>query len=209
MALELLLWMLAAYLVAGVPVGLLIGLARGVDLRNTGSGNIGATNAVRALGRRWGLLVFALDVAKAALPVAAAVHRFDGGPQGPTWIALISAAAILGHIFPIYLRFAGGKGVACAFGVFVVLAPKAALLGLLVYLQTLWLTRISAIGSLTAAIVIIGAAWLDPAVPFAYVVLAAGMAGLIWERHRDNLERVFAVARASKAREAELDPDAD
>lgn len=207
MALELLLWMLAAYLVAGVPVGLLIGLARGVDLRDTGSGNIGATNAVRALGRRWGLLVFALDVAKAALPVAAAVHRFDGGPQGPTWIALISAAAILGHIFPIYLRFAGGKGVACAFGVFVVLAPKAALLGLLVYLQTLWLTRISAIGSLTASIVIVGAAWLDPRVPFAYVVLAAGMAGLIWERHRENLERVFAVARAAKAREAALDPE--
>jgi acyl phosphate:glycerol-3-phosphate acyltransferase len=205
MALELLLWMLAAYLVAGVPVGLLIGLARGVDLRDTGSGNIGATNAVRALGRRWGLLVFALDVAKAALPVAAAVHRFDGNAHGPTWIALIAAAAILGHIFPIYLRFAGGKGVACAFGVFMVLAPKAAVLGLVVYLQTLWLTRISAIGSLTAAIVIIGAAWLDPAVPFAYVVLAAGMAGLIWERHRDNLERVLAVARASKAAEADRD----
>ena len=204
MVFELLLWMLGAYLVAGVPVGLLIGLARGVDLRETGSGNIGATNAVRALGRRWGLLVFALDVAKAALPMLAAVHRFAAEPAGPTLIAVIGVAAILGHVFPVYLRFAGGKGVACAFGVFLVLAPKAALFGLFVYLQTLWLTRISAVGSLTATLVIVGATWLDPSVPFPYVVLAAGMAGLIWERHRENLERVLAAARAAKAREAEL-----
>jgi glycerol-3-phosphate acyltransferase PlsY len=201
MILALLLWMLGAYLVAGIPVGLLIGLARGVDLRETGSGNIGATNAVRALGRRWGLVVFALDVIKAAIPVAAALHRFG---DEPTWVALIALAAIIGHVFPVYLRFAGGKGVSCAFGVFLVLAPKAALLGLLVYLQTLWLTRISAIGSLTAALVIVGATWLDPSVPFPYVVLASGLAGLIWERHRENLERVLIVAREARAREAQL-----
>jgi len=204
MALELLLWMLGAYLVAGVPVGLLIGLARGIDLREFGSGNIGATNAVRALGRRWGLVVFALDVIKAAIPVAAAVHRFDAEPSGPVLIAVIALAAIIGHVFPIYLRFAGGKGVSCAFGVFLVLAPKAALIGLLVYLQTLWLTRISAVGSLTAALVIVGASWLDPSVPFPYVLLAAGLAGLIWERHRENLARVLIVAREARAREAQL-----
>lgn len=207
MVLELLLWMFGAYLVAGIPVGLLIGLARGIDLREVGSGNIGATNAVRALGCRWGLLVFALDVAKAAIPVAAAVHRFAAEPGGPSLVAMVALAAIVGHVFPIYLRFAGGKGVACAFGVFLVLAPKAALLGLLVYLQTLWLTRISAVGSLTAALVIVGAAWLDPSVPFPYVVLAAGLAGLIWERHRENLERVLIVAREARAREAQLRDD--
>src|SRR5690606_15738464 len=180
--------------VAGIPVGLLVGLARGVDLREIGSGNIGATNAGRALGRRWGLVVFALDVIKAAVPVAAALHRFADEPSGPTLSAAISLAAIVGHVFPIYLRLAGGKGVSCAFGVSLVLAHKAALLGLLVYLQTLWLTRISAVGSLTAALVIVGATWLDPAVPFPYVLLAAGLAGLIWERHRENLERVLVVA---------------
>lgn len=204
MILELLAWMLGAYLVAGIPVGLLIGLVRGVDLREIGSGNIGATNAVRALGRRWGILVFALDVLKAAVPVAAAVQHFAEYPDGPTRIAAIALAAIVGHIFPIYLRFAGGKGVSCAFGVFLVLAPKAALLGMLVYLQTLWLTRISAVGSLTAALVIVGATWLDPTVPFAYVLLAAGLAGLIWERHRQNLERVLLVAREAREREAKL-----
>ena len=186
--LEIIAWMLAAYLLAGIPVGLLIGRARGVDLREVGSGNIGATNAVRAMGRRWGLLVFALDVAKAAIPVALANARFED----PTPIAWIALAAILGHVFPIYLRFHGGKGVACALGVFLVLAPKAALVALLVYLQTLWLTRISAVGSLTAALVIVAMTWIDPSVPFPYVVLAAGLAGLIWERHRPNLAQLFA-----------------
>jgi glycerol-3-phosphate acyltransferase PlsY len=186
--LEVIAWMLGAYLLAGIPVGLLIGRTRGVDLREVGSGNIGATNAVRAMGRRWGLLVFALDVAKAALPVALANMRFGD----PTAIALIALAAILGHVFPIYLRFRGGKGVACALGVFLVLAPKAALVALLVYLQTLWLTKISAVGSLTAALVIVAVAWVDGSVPFPYVVLAAGLAGLIWERHRPNLAQLFA-----------------
>jgi glycerol-3-phosphate acyltransferase PlsY len=189
---ELGLWLLAAYLIAGIPVGLLIGLARGVDLREVGSGNIGATNAVRALGKLWGLLVFVLDVAKAGIPVALALRRFGDAPEGPIYVALIALAAILGHLFPVYLRFRGGKGVACAFGVFLVLAPKAALVGLLVYIQTLWLTRISAVGSLTAALVIVAVAWIDPTVEFAYVVLAAGLAGLIWERHRPNLEQLFA-----------------
>jgi glycerol-3-phosphate acyltransferase PlsY len=189
--LEVIAWMLGAYLLAGIPVGLLIGRARGVDLREVGSGNIGATNAVRAMGRRWGLLVFALDVAKAALPVALASTRFDD----PTAIALIALAAILGHVFPIYLRFRGGKGVACALGVFLVLAPKAALVGLIVYLQTLWLTKISAVGSLTAALVIVAVAWVDSSVPLQYVVLAAGLAGLIWERHRPNLAQLFAERR--------------
>jgi glycerol-3-phosphate acyltransferase PlsY len=191
--LELIAWMLGAYLLAGIPVGLLIGRARGVDLREVGSGNIGATNAVRALGRRWGLLVFALDVAKAAVPVALASMRFGD----PTSLALIALAAILGHVFPIYLRFRGGKGVACALGVFLVLAPKAALVGLLVYLQTLWLTRISAVGSLTAALVIVAMTWVDGSVPFPYVVLAAGVAGLIWERHRPNLVQLFAERRST------------
>lgn len=202
MSFELLAWMLGAYLIAGVPVGLLIGRARGVDLREVGSGNIGATNAVRALGKAWGLLVFVLDVAKAGVPVALALQRFGGDPQP---VALVALAAILGHVFPVYLRFRGGKGVACAFGVFLVLAPKAALAGLVVWLQTLWLTRVSAIGSLTAALVIVLVAWVDPHVPFAYALLAAGLAGLIWERHRPNLERVFAKARATRSDEAELE----
>ncbi|KIG14525.1 Acyl-phosphate:glycerol-3-phosphate O-acyltransferase PlsY [Enhygromyxa salina] len=205
MSLELLLWMLAAYLIAGIPVGLVVGRARGVDLREVGSGNIGATNALRAMGKAWGALVFVLDVAKAAVPVAAALHYLGPNPGGPTKVALVALAAILGHVFPIYLRFRGGKGVACAFGVFLVLAPKAALLSVIVYAQTVWLTRVSAVGSLTAALVIVVVAWVDPSVPLPYVILAAALAGLIWERHRPNLEQMFAHAREARAREAKLD----
>lgn len=202
----LLAWMLAAYLIAGIPVGLLIGLARGIDLREIGSGNIGATNAIRALGKAWGLLVFALDVAKAGVPVALAERFLELGPglDRPSAIALVGLAAIVGHVFPIYLRFAGGKGVACAFGVFLVLAPQVALVGLVVYLLALWLTRVSAIGSLLAASVIVTMAWVDPRVPFAYAVLAAGLTGLIWERHRPNLERIFEAARETRERERKL-----
>lgn len=205
MSFELLAWMLGAYLLAGIPVGLLVGRARGVDLREVGSGNIGATNAVRAMGKAWGLLVFALDVAKAGLPVAAALHHFGDTSGGPQQVALVALAAILGHVFPIYLRFRGGKGVACAFGVFLVLAPKAAVFGAIVYAQTLWLTRISAVGSLTAALVIVVVAWVDPSVPLPYVILASALAGLIWERHRPNLEQMFAHAREAREREAKLD----
>jgi glycerol-3-phosphate acyltransferase PlsY len=202
---ELLAWLAFAYLVAAIPVGLVIGRLRGVDLRSVGSGNIGATNAVRALGRRWGLLVFALDVGKAALPVGMALARFGEHPQGEVIVAAIAFAAILGHVYPVYLNFRGGKGVACAFGVFLILAPKAALVALVVYLQTLALTRISAVGSLTAATVLLGVAWLDPSVPLAWKLLGLGLIGLVWWRHRDNLPRVLALAKDVKRREADLD----
>ncbi len=202
---ELLLWLAFAYSIAATPMGLLIGRLRGVDLRELGSGNIGATNAVRALGRRWGLLVFGLDVGKAALPVGLALARFGEHPHGEAIVAAIALAAILGHVYPIYLKFRGGKGVACAFGVFLILAPKAALVALIVYLQTLVLTRVSAIGSLTAATVLLGVVWLDPTVPRAWALLCLGLNGLIWWRHRENLPRVLALARDVKRREAELD----
>jgi glycerol-3-phosphate acyltransferase PlsY len=195
---ELLAWLAFAYLVAAIPVGLLIGRLRGVDLRAVGSKNIGATNAVRALGRRWGLLVFGLDVGKAALPVALALARFGEHPHGEAIVAAIALAAILGHVYPVYLNFRGGKGVACAFGVFLILAPKAAVVALVVYLQTLALTRISAVGSLTAATVLLGVAWLDSSVPLIWKLLGLGLIGLVWWRHRENLSAILASARGVK-----------
>jgi glycerol-3-phosphate acyltransferase PlsY len=202
--LALLLWLAFAYLVAATPFGLLIGRLRGVDLREVGSGNIGATNAVRALGRKLGLVVFALDVAKAALPVALALHHFEGHPQRDGFVALIGLAAILGHVFPVWLRFQGGKGVACAFGVFLVLVPKAALVALVVYLQTLALTRLSALGSLTAGTVMLGIALTDPTLPRSWALLCLALTGLLWWRHVDNLGRLLVLARDNKQREAEL-----
>jgi glycerol-3-phosphate acyltransferase PlsY len=185
------LWLAAAYLVGGVPVGLLIARARGVDLRAVGSGNIGATNAVRALGGEAGALVFALDFMKAAAPVWLASRSWALGarPDGAIWIAAVGLAAVLGHVFPVYLRFRGGKGVACALGIFAVLEPAAALCCLVLYGQTLALTRVSAIGSLTGVSALTLFVWAADR-PFPHRALAVAVAVLIWARHRENLKKL-------------------
>jgi len=192
-------WCLFAYLVAAIPVGLVIGRLRGVDIRTVGSGNIGATNAVRALGRKWGIAVFALDVLKAYLPVALAMSEdaLGGLPAPEGAIAWVGAAATLGHVFPVYLGFRGGKGVACALGVFMAVLPLAGLIAGLLYVQTLALTRVSALGSLTA----VNAASLHilaSAAPRPYKALALGLSLLIWLRHRSNLRQMMRDAAARR-----------
>ena len=193
-----LLWILIAYFVAAIPVGLVIGLAKGIDLRVIGSGNIGATNAVRALGRPLGLIVFVLDVAKAALPVSLCIEPLAAVEQ-PEWsVAAVGMAAVLGHVFPIYLGFRGGKGVACALGILGVIQPVAAAVALVLYIQTLLLTRVSAVGSLTAlsagtAVVLV------TDTPWPHRALILTMAALIAWRHRTNVRQVVADAKAAKA----------
>src|SRR5688572_8682001 len=100
-------WVIVAYLVAAIPVGVVLGRLRGVDIRAVGSGNIGATNAARALGARLGLVVLVLDAAKAALPVVLARDPMALGPHDHAGIAAVAMAAVLGHIFPVYLGFRG------------------------------------------------------------------------------------------------------
>lgn len=194
-------WTIFAYLAAATPMGVLVGLVRGVDLRSAGSGNIGATNAVRVLGAKWGLVVFLLDVLKAYLPVrlAMADGALGGLPDPTPALALVGLAATLGHIFPVYLGFRGGKGVACALGVFAALNPAVGLFAGAVYLQTLALTRVSAIGSLTA----VNALTLHLLIadtPTAYKWLAVAMAALIWIRHRGNLREIARAAAERKKR---------
>ena len=193
-------WLIGAYLIAAVPVGVLIARLKGVDLRSVGSGNIGATNAVRALGRGWGLPVFALDVLKAALPVWFASRALLAREDGQWWVAAVGLAAVLGHIFPVYLRFRGGKGVACALGVFAVLDPFAATGALVLYLQTLVLTRVSAVGSLTGVTALTVFVLLAER-PLPLQALAVGMAVLIWVRHHSNLKKLIADGRNRAAGE--------
>lgn len=191
-------WSLFAYLVAAIPMGVLVGLARGVDIRRLGSGNIGATNAVRVLGKKWGIVVFILDLLKAYLPVRLAMSsglaELPAPEVGLAWVGL---AATLGHIFPIYLGFRGGKGVACALGVFTALMPLGGLFTALIYVQTLILTRVSAIGSLTAITALTLHLWISGA-PAAYRLLALAMATIIWIRHRGNLREIARVAAERK-----------
>lgn len=189
-------WSVFAYLVAATPMGVLVGRLRGVDIRSAGSGNIGATNAVRVLGARWGIAVFVLDVLKAFLPVwlASADAALGAQPAALAWVGL---AASLGHVFPVYLGFRGGKGVACALGVFTALVPMVGLLGGVLYLQTLALTRVSAIASLTS-VTALTLHLLITATPGAYKVLALALAVLIWIRHRGNLREIARMAAERK-----------
>jgi glycerol-3-phosphate acyltransferase PlsY len=123
------LWLLLGYLSGSVPFGLLIAAGRGVDIRKAGSGNVGATNVGRVLGRRWGALCFSLDVLKGALPVLAGgwamgmLGRYTLAP-GEAWAWMgVAAAAVIGHVWPVWLKFRGGKGVATALGVMVGIYP--------------------------------------------------------------------------------------
>lgn len=192
-------WWVAAYLMGAVPMGVLLARAKGIDLRKVGSGNIGATNAARALGTKLGLVVFALDVLKAATPVWLASAPWALGQlDDPTWpLAGVAFMAVVGHIFPVYLRFQGGKGVACGLGIFVALDPPVALAAMVMYVQGLVLTRTSAVGSLTA-VTSICMCMLIADKPSAYVAAALASAALIWLRHTSNIKGLIADAKARK-----------
>ena len=190
-------WVIAAYFVAAIPVGVLLGRLRGVDIRAVGSGNIGATNAARALGARLGMVVLVLDAGKAALPVVLARQPFALGSHDHAGIAAVAMAAVLGHIFPVYLGFRGGKGVACALGVFAAIDPPVALGALVMYVQTLVLTRTSAIGSLTAVSAMTITLFLMNA-PQPYQWLSLGIAVVIWVRHTSNVRGLLAEAKVRK-----------
>lgn len=192
-------WVALAYFVAAIPTGVLIARARGVDLRSTGSGNIGATNAGRVLGAKLGIAVLVLDTFKAATPVwlASSSWALGHGPDAQLGLACVGFAAVLGHIFPIYLGFKGGKGVACALGVFLALDPAVALAAVLIYGQTVWLSRISALGSLTAVSGISLSVWIAER-PLPEQLLALATAVIIWGRHTSNIRGMLAEARERK-----------
>ena len=139
----------ASYLVGAVPFGLLIGLIHGIDIRKVGSGNIGATNVTRAVGKTAGKICFLLDFLKGALPVVAA-QLID--PALP-WLAICcGAAAIVGHIFPVYLKFKGGKGVSTAAGVALALAPYPLVCAAAVWAAAFFIGRYVSLASILAAV---------------------------------------------------------
>ena len=176
---------LLGYLAGSVPFAFLLARRAGIDVRFAGSGNVGAANVMRTTGTRRAILVMSLDVAKGALAVALAlvVHA------GVTLTALAAAAAVVGHIYPVWLRFHGGKGVAVAAGVFAVLTPIATALAAGLFLVIVWLTRYVSLGSIAATAALPPAAWITGE-PIAVVLAAAGSGGLILFRHRGNIRRL-------------------
>lgn len=147
-----------AYLVGSLPFGFLVAkLVKGTDIRKEGSGNIGATNVARTLGIKWGILVFLLDAVKGFFPVLFLPRLLlpdaDFDPWHLHFEVLCGLATVLGHIFPIWLKFRGGKGVATSAGVVLVISTKATLIAAGVYLLILWWKRIGSLASLAAAVV--------------------------------------------------------
>jgi len=174
-----------AYCLGSVPFALLF--ARGDDVRRIGSGNVGAANVLRASGVRAGVLVAMLDIAKGAASVVLAMRLSTDGSVP----AAAGFAAILGHIYPVWLRFRGGKGVATACGVFTVLTPLAALPAFAVFIVTAWATRYVSLGSVLATLILPPVAY---ATGYSTATLTAACAAsvLILFRHRGNLARLRA-----------------
>nr|WP_211487227.1 glycerol-3-phosphate 1-O-acyltransferase PlsY [Corallococcus exiguus] len=180
-------FLLLGYLCGSIPFGVLLTRwFRGVDVRASGSGNIGATNVTRVAGKKLGAVVLLLDALKAVLPVALAVHYLPGDAKAH---ALVGLAAVLGHVYPVWLKLQGGKGVASALGVLVVLVPKAALAGAIIYGLVVSRWRVSSVGSLSAAVVAIATAFFT-APSREYVLLTAGLFVLMLWTHRSNLLRL-------------------
>lgn len=175
----------AAFVLGSIPFGVLLARARGVDLKKVGSGNIGATNAARALGKKAGVVVLLLDTAKAWLPTAAALWL----RLGPEVAAVTAFAAFAGHIYSPWLKGRGGKGVACGLGAFLALAPACAGIAAAVCVVVVAATRLGSLGSLVGAASLVPSLWLLHE-PRAYAVLGAVMFLLILWRHRGNIDRI-------------------
>jgi acyl phosphate:glycerol-3-phosphate acyltransferase len=182
-----LVWIMLSYLLGSLPVGLILAKTKGSDPRRIGSGNIGATNVMRAAGKAVGIATLVGDALKGFLPVWLA-GRF-GLPE--VLVAGVGLAAFLGHLFPLYLRFKGGKGIATALGIFLAFSYWAVLIDVVVFVGMLWKWRYVSLGSLVCAL-LMPFILLALKVPTPYVILAAVIAVLAFVKHRANIGRLLA-----------------
>lgn len=182
---------LASYLIGAIPFGLLLGRLVGADVRLEGSGNIGATNVGRVLGKKMGILTLLLDVAKGFLPVwGVALLLPETATAKDLIVVLCGLATVLGHMFPLYLKFKGGKGVATALGVFLFFSPGSILISLFVFVAAVAASGYVSVGSLAATALIPLWLWLlgeSPEVLVAAVVIVL----LIWLKHSSNIGRLL------------------
>jgi glycerol-3-phosphate acyltransferase PlsY len=194
---------IAAYLLGSIPFGLLIAKAHGKDLRSIGSGNIGATNVSRALGRKWAYFCFILDVLKGLIPMLATMFIAEPDSILTLWLWLaVGCAAILGHIYPIYVKFKGGKGVATSFGVALGLWPyytMCVLLAAAVWLIVVLIWRYVSLASIAASaafpLVLIAATIFISGWDFGnlwpILITAVAIPVMVIVRHRENIKRLL------------------
>lgn len=188
MAIEGIGLVILGYLAGSIPTGLLLTMAfSDVDPRKGGSRNIGATNILRTAGKTLGALTLVGDCLKGLVPVLLALWLM----RSDAWVGLIALSTFAGHLFPVFLKFKGGKGVATALGVYLGIAPLAVLIDAGVFFGVVLKWRFVSLGSLTAAALMpILIAISTESKP--YVITSLIIAGLIWYRHQDNIRRLFA-----------------
>jgi len=192
-----------SYLIGSIPTGLVLAkVTGGEDIRKSGSGNIGATNVTRLLGKKLGILTLLGDVLKAVVPMLVAHWYFvqSGISVSPDEldmaVSLCGAAAFIGHLFPLYLNFRGGKGVATALGVFIVLEPLAVLVSLFLFVAVVYFSGFVSAGSLLVSALLTLWIWLLGGSPY-HVFLAFFIGVLIWFKHAENIRRLLEGAEKS------------
>jgi len=181
---------IASYLVGAIPFGLLIGRLAGIDVRSSGSRNIGTTNVNRLLGKKFGIITLILDCLKGFLPIFLASKLLPEGSSREMILLLCGILAVVGHMFPIYLGFKGGKGVATGLGVFLYLSPVAVVISCVVFVVTVTLSGFVSAGSLLASgLFPLWLLLLEQ--PVGAVLTGVIIAGLIWIKHHENIGRLI------------------
>jgi len=205
-------FLLGSYLLGSIPFGYLAGRLQGIDIRQAGSCNVGATNVVRLLGKRYGYPVFALDVLKGFAAVKISMLMATGRP--PEWNSpeifgiLAAMSSVLGHLYPPWLKFKGGKGVATSAGALLALAPVATLIGVAIWITVFWLTRYVSLASVTAAVVLpivillVSSPDQNKREPLVYSSVCVA-AVVVW-RHRSNLSRLIRGTEPRFTRKGDL-----
>jgi glycerol-3-phosphate acyltransferase PlsY len=181
---------LTAYLCGSIPTGLILSrIIAGIDVREYGSHNIGATNVYRILGKKLGGLTLLGDVLKGFLPVYF-VYKITGSE---TWTSIAALATFLGHLYPVYLKFSGGKGVATALGVFLVLSPQIIVINILIFILVVGIFRYVSLGSVFAAsaMPLLMCLFHPHQYPTSYIVTATIIAIMIGYRHKENFKRII------------------
>jgi glycerol-3-phosphate acyltransferase PlsY len=190
---------IGSYLLGSIPFGYLAGRIAGIDIRNCGSGNVGATNVIRTLGKSYGYPVFALDFLKGFGAVKMSIliaTRVQSEWNSPEMFGIVAAiSSVLGHSLPVWLRFKGGKGVATSAGALLALAPVAALIGVAIWILTFWLTRYVSVASIAAAaalpLIILITTWLSRTTGKLLFYSSVCLAAVVIWRHRSNLSRLM------------------
>ena len=186
--------MFFSYLLGSIPFGILIGKLKGVDIRNYGSHNIGATNALRVLGPALGILVFILDFSKGAIPIIITKYIINWPADYPTYLIhplIYGILAIIGHLFPVFLKFKGGKGISCFAGEMVLYCWQISVIAFLTFIIVFLITKIVSISSMLASLMLIVSYFILGIKDIPLLVMISLMFVLIVYKHRSNIMRLI------------------